>query len=74
MVFKSSVAHVFYNSFDKEQYEEIDFSSFMVLCEQNNSKSKIFNVLENQGMNIKTANLKSIIDVIESYLNELKPQ
>ncbi len=74
MVFKSSVAHVFYNSFDKEQYEEIDFNSFMSLCEQNNSKSKVYDALEKQGMNIKTSNLKSIIEIVESYLNELKPQ
>ena len=74
MVFKSSVAHVLYNSFDKNQYEKIDFNSFMVLCDKNKSKSKVFDVLEKQGMNIKTANLKSIIDVVENYLSELKPQ
>lgn len=74
MVFKSSVAHVLYNSFDKNQYEKIDFNSFMVLGDKNKSKSKVFDVLEKQGMNIKTANLKSIIDVVENYLSELKPQ
>lgn len=46
----------------------------MVLGDKNKSKSKVFDVLEKQGMNIKTANLKSIIDVVENYLSELKPQ
>lgn len=70
MLFKSQIAYVIYQIFDKYKFKEIPFSDFYKKINQYNFTEKIESELIERNITMKNAHIEEILNILNSHIDK----
>lgn len=72
MIFKSSVAHLLYSCFKKEDYRDVSFDNFYNAVRENEFSKNVFTDLNNKNISFQNPKVKDLVAIIQKNLEQLR--
>lgn len=71
MIYKCIVAHVHHKNFDKEKFTKLEFREYFEAIKEAHYDVRLFESLEQQGVNKRSPSIKTIAETSESLLESI---
>ena len=71
LIFKSAVANVLYNVFDKTKVKEVDFLNYYDKIRESDFSNKIFKELSSKQISFSNPRINEVKEIIVNHLNEI---
>lgn len=69
MIFKGAIAHILHRTYNKEKAKFLDFKRYYNIIQESDFDTRLFSLLEQQGITIDNPNVKLISKTIDDLLN-----